>query len=95
MLKNFLTWGTYISISRGLNAIIERKSNKIRVVKLRALLSMIEKSLRNDEVIIMDEFQRPPEYFGKFFGQLLFIKSTKNGVYRTHINYVRKSQRNS
>ncbi|MHA1583338.1 MAG: AAA family ATPase [Candidatus Baldrarchaeia archaeon] len=67
MLKNFLNWKTYITISRGLNILVEKRSGKTEIVELKKLPSIVEKSLEKNEVIVVDEFQRLPEDFWDIF----------------------------
>ncbi|MHA1594734.1 MAG: AAA family ATPase [Candidatus Baldrarchaeia archaeon] len=63
MLKNFLSWHTYITVSRGLSVLVERRGGGTKVVELRRLPSIIEDALERNEVVIVDEFQRLPEHF--------------------------------
>ena len=63
MLRNFISWDIYITVSRGLNVIINRKNGEIKVISLRKVPSIVENSLKNDKTIVIDEFQRLPEYF--------------------------------
>ena len=67
MLKNFLNWKTYITVSRGLNILVEEKGRETKIVELRKLPSIVDESLRRNEVVVVDEFQRLPEDFWDIF----------------------------
>jgi len=67
MLKNFLNWKTYVTVSRGLNILVEKRNGKNEIIKLRKLPSIVKESLEKNKVVVVDEFQRLPEDFWDIF----------------------------